>query len=292
MNNKGYIGVIVALLLVCAYLGFNLSKKQDVIEVQAEEVADLGVERRELELELQKMMFSYDTLQTENTVLMAEMAAQKSQIEDLLKKVKDKDWSVSKLKKETNTLREIMKGYVVTIDSLNQLNQALMAENSEMRDRVATVEGEKESLLTRQQNMEGIIATGQILQAVGINAQAINLRNSGKQVETSRASKTEMIKACFTVIENKIAKPGTKNIFLRIIGPDGKVLPSAEANASREFEGEGTQPYSVARSIDYNNKMMDVCVFYTVANEIKDGDYKVFIYEDSHKIGSYDLILK
>ena len=50
MNNKGYIGVIVALLLVCAYLGFNLSKKQDVIEVQAEEVADLGVERRELEL--------------------------------------------------------------------------------------------------------------------------------------------------------------------------------------------------------------------------------------------------
>ena len=75
-------------------------------------------------------MFSYDTLQTENTVLMAEMAAQKSQIEDLLKKVKDKDWSVSKLKKETNTLREIMKGYVVTIDSLNQLNQALMAENS------------------------------------------------------------------------------------------------------------------------------------------------------------------
>jgi hypothetical protein len=294
MNNKGYIAIIVALLLVCAYMGYNLSQKGETIVTQAETIVEMDDERQELELELQEMRYSYDTLQTENTVLMAEMADQRMQIDELLKKVKDGNYSVKKLKKETDTLREIMKGYVYTIDSLNTLNQALIAENSDMRTQVQQVSTENKELIERQQNMEGIITSGQVLQTTALSATAIKLRSSGKQVEITRAGRADMIKACFTVVENRIAKPGNKELYMRIVAPDGKVLPSKEANAKRKFGSEGELAYSVMRTIDYTNSAMDVCIFYSVEEgyDLTKGDYKIFIYEGPNRIGIIDLGLK
>ena len=39
---------------------------------------------------------------------------------------------------------------------------------------------------------------------------------------------------------------------------------------------------------------MDVCVFYTVqeGTELQKGDYKMFVYEGSNRIGTIDMVLK
>lgn len=294
MNNKGYLAIIVALLLTCAYLAYNLSKRGDTIQGQTEQIDALDIDRRELELDLQKMRFSYDTLRTENSVLMAEMADQRMQIDDLLKKVKDRDYSVTKLRKETNTLREIMKGYVYTIDSLNQLNQALMAENTQMKTQVAEVTTQNKELIQRQQNMEGLISTGQVLQTTALSATGIRLRNTGKQVENTSSKRVEMLKSCFTIVENRIAKPGTKELYMRIVQPDGKVLPSKDGEVTFAFGEEGELPYSVMRTIDYTNAQMDVCIFYTIPEDydLPKGAYKFYIYEGPNRIGVIDMALK
>ena len=57
--------------------------------------------------------------------------AKRERIEELIKeaaKHKGDATIISKLKKETQTLRSIMQSYVRTIDSLNTLNQTLEAE--------------------------------------------------------------------------------------------------------------------------------------------------------------------
>lgn len=294
MNNKAYLGIIVVLLLVCGYLGYSLNQSQETVETKVEENEALEIDRRELELDLQKMRFSYDTLKTENSLLMAEMADQRMQIDDLLDKVKNKNWSITKLKKEASTLREIMKGYIATIDSLNQLNMALMAENSEMKERVQNVESENKELIERQENMEGLIASGQILQTTAPSADAIKLRNNGKQRSVNRAKNAEMLKACFTIMENRIAKPGEKELYMRIVAPDGSTLPNPNGQKTLAFADVGEQGYSVSRTIDYNNQRMDVCIFYTVPEgmELEGGDYKMFVYEGPNKIGTIDLSLR
>jgi hypothetical protein len=291
MNNRVYIIIIVLLLLVSGYLGLKLNQKSgQVVETQSSLDAS-ELERERLELDLEKMKLSYDTLQTDNSMLRAEMDGQRIQIEELLNKVKNKNWSISKLKKEAETLREIMKGYVVTIDSLNTLNQNLMAENEQMKSTVETVTSENKNLLERQENMEKIIETGQVLQTASISATAIKLRSSGKQVETTNSRRAEMIKTCFTVIENRIAKKGTKTLYLKIIDPNGKVMQSSEAGGEAELEGE-VQSYSIKRDIDYNNQEMDVCIFYSVQEEPAEGDYKVFLYDGSTQIASTDFSLR
>jgi len=291
MNNKGLLVLIALLLLITAFLGYKVYQGGQQHDVDQEQISQVSTERDQIELELQKMAFSYDTLKTENSFMMAEMAAQRTQIEDLLGKVKDKNWSISKLKKETGTLRDIMKGYVVTIDSLNQLNIALIAKNDSLTSTVAAVQGKNVELEQRQSNMENMIQAGQILQAASIQTNAIRLSNGGKQNETTRARKADMLKSCFTVMENRIAKPGNKNLYVRILAPNGQVLPTKDGALQYDFAG-GADYYSVSRDIDYNNGQMDVCVFYNVEGELESGDYTIFIYEGPNQIGTSSLALK
>ena len=291
MNNKIYLGVIGILIIICAALFYKISQKSSTIEEQEGTIEESQLDRDRLEVDLERMLISYDTLNTENGTLIAEMAAQRAEVEDLLRQVKDKNWSIAKLRKETGTLRDIMQGYVFTIDSINTLNQNLIAERDALTQTLDVVQGENRNLEDRQATMEGMIASGQILQATAVQTAAIKLRSNGKQSEITRASRTEMIKTCFTLLENRIAEPGKKDLYLRIIAPDGKALTSKNGEAEGEFEGE-LQGYSVSRQIDYNKNATDVCVFYTVQNELAEGDYNIFIYQDGHKIASSILSLK
>ena len=134
-----YLLIIAVLALTVGYLGYQVSQQGDTIDVQSGQIEAGNLERDALELDLQKLRFSYDTLQTENSLMMAEMSAQRSEIEGLIKKVKDRNYSVSKLKKEAETLRRIMQGCVVTIDSLNQANIALQMEQDAMAEEVTQV---------------------------------------------------------------------------------------------------------------------------------------------------------
>ncbi|MFK7758215.1 MAG: hypothetical protein AB8B53_14895 [Flavobacteriales bacterium] len=293
MNNKVSIGIIIILGLLCAFLGYKVSQKSDIIADRDTQVEEISEDRGRIELELEKMKFSYDTLRTDNEVLSQELLAQREQVESLLKKVKNKDYDLYKIKKEAETLRDIMKGYVYTIDSLNTLNIAQREEISGLRTDLGRVQNQKNQLKNQYEELEGKLEAGAVLQASGVSSTAIRLKNSGKQVDTDRASKTEMIKTCFTLTKNPLSPAGNKNLYLRIVAPNGSVLPSVSGEASRLFEGE-LQNYSIRREVNYNNEETDVCVFYTVINPeaIPKGNYTVIIYEQEHKIGQTSLSLR
>ena len=105
-----YLLIIATLALGVGYLGYQVSEQGATIEGQSEEIDSGNMEREVLELDLQRIRFSYDTLQIENSLMMAEMAAQRSEIEGLISKVRDRNYSVSKLKKEAGTLRKNHEG--------------------------------------------------------------------------------------------------------------------------------------------------------------------------------------
>lgn len=291
MNNKVYIALIGVLVIVVGFLGYKLSQEQDVVQAQGQTIENQEIEYDKLSIELERMLISYDTLQTENEDLIAQLSASREEVQFLLDKVQNKDWSIHQLKKETETLRQIMKGYVVTIDSLNTMNQNLLAEK-ELLEGDLVAEKERSSALEENlETAEDILAKGSVLTTGDILSEGIRLRNNGKQVETERASKADMVKTCFMVRKNNIAKPGNKNLYLRILAPDGQILESKDTNAQSEFDGE-LQAYSVKRTIDYSNEEVKVCIFYSVKEELKAGDYKVYIYQDTNLIGTTDLALK
>ena len=243
----------------------------------------LELSKEQVVFDLEKMRFSYDTLQTENTMMIAEIAAQRDKVDDLITKVKNGNWALSKAKKESETLRTIMKGYIVTIDSINQLNIALTEENVAMKERVEEVQDRNAKLEKRQENMEEIIAAGKVLQCTEISAVGVRLLSSGRQRETTRADRADMIKVCFTLLENAIADSGDKNLYLNILSPDSTVL-RAEAGVD----------FSAKRTIDYANDRLDACVFYTAdeAAELGSGIYRIEVLEETAVIGSAEIELR
>ena len=240
---------------------------------------------------LEDMLSQYDTLSTENEQLTAEMAAQKQQIEDLMKKVQAGNYSLAKAKKEAETLRRIMQGYVATIDSLNQVNQALTAENLTTKQELGEVKGQKAALETTTAEQAERLAKGSVLSSTSMMASAVFLRGNGKQVDTERAKKAEMVKCCLTLGENRTALPGDKTLYMRVISPDGSVLPATETNNRFQYNGvEGE--FSVKREINYQNQPMDACLFWTATGEMASGQYIVEVYESGGSVGKSTFTLK
>ena len=125
ITHKQSLIAIAVLAIICLFLGAKLYVNNQAYDKLTWEYGDLELSKEQVVFDLEKMRFSYDTLQTENSMMVAEISAQRDKINGLITKVKNGNWALAKAKKESETLRTIMKGYIATIDSINQLNIAL-----------------------------------------------------------------------------------------------------------------------------------------------------------------------
>ena len=180
-----------------------------------------------------------------------------------------------------------MKGYIGTIDSLNQLNTALLDENLAMKAQMEAVSQENADLVERQENMEGMLEAGQTLQVAEFLPTGVRVLSSGRQRDTDRADRCNSLRVCFTILENRIAPVGDKTLHLRITDPAGRVLP----------DESGSTDLSATRTIDYARERLDACIFYngTDGNAtlgLDAGTYLVEILEGKEVIGTTDLVLR
>lgn len=293
-NNRLLIILIVVMAVVSIVLGYFLLTKTQEVDVQSTEILELENESLTLRNDLQEMLIQYDTVTVNNEQMQVEIAAQQEQIRELLKqadKHKDDAWIIHKLKKEASTLRTVMKGYLVTIDSLNTLNISLRLDRDSLNQALSSVTQAKSQLETRTSDLEGVIAKGSVLPTRDLVAEAIRIRGSGKQSSTNRASRAEMIKVCGVIGENIITKRGKKTLYLRLISPEAMVLEGSTGEP-QTFRFDGVSGvYSVKREIDYNNEDQDVCIYYTVNSELPTGQYIAEVYESETLIGTatFDL---
>ena len=296
-KSKKLLIAVIILAITTVILGIMVFTKSQTVEVKENTISGLEVEQLQLQNDLQDMLIQYDTVTVANAQLSAEITAQQEQIKEMLKEIvkhKDDAYIISKLKKEAATLRDIMKGYLVTIDSLNTMNQDLIRDNDYLAGELIDAKTKTKELESTKENLENIVATGSILQTLDMTSVGLRMRNNGTQKETNRANKTEMIRTCAEIGENRIATAGRKTIYLRIISQDGVVIqPDMSEDQSFEFEGVSGK-YSVKRSFDYANEPTDVCVFFNVPaeTEIPEGNYIVEMYEGGALIGKTDFDLK
>lgn len=290
-SNTGLLLLVVLLLISNVVMLWLLMQRGKEVEQGQQKVEALEERNEDVLGMLERTLNSYDSLQTENDTIKQELELQKQQVQELIEKVKRGNYSLAKAKKEAETLRKIMQGYVVTIDSLNQLNQALTAENLSTKQELGEVKGQKAALETQSAEQQAIIARGSVLRSTVMTAGGIFERSSGKQVDTDRAKKATQVKCCFTVGENLTARPGNKTLYLRVISPDGSVLPAAGGDNRFQFNGvEGE--YSAKRDIDYQNQPVEACIYWKAPGAMASGQYVVEVYESGGQVGTTSFNLK
>jgi predicted nuclease with TOPRIM domain len=288
--------VLIALLVLISGLGIYLLSENRNLKLALE---DCGVsydtmeeEKTEVMHDLRDMASEYDSLMTDNDSINVKLNSEKERVDKLMADAKKYNWSIYKLKKEATTLREIMKGYVRTIDSLNTENVELRAENIQVRDALGAQENANSKLKESNSELEGKVRLGAKLAAISFTANAQRVKRNNVHKETSRANNANKIKACFTIDDNEVTESGKKMVYLRILTPEGTVLAERSDN-SNTFELNGARAlYSVKKEVNYENKELDLCMYWDVTKELTPGEYFIKAYISGDEVGATSMILK
>ena len=297
-REKLFLGIIFLQFILIGVLIWQLVDKGQTNTVLTDENMQLAVDQAQMGQELDELSADFSALETDNEQMQARIDSQMARIADFKEQLVNAEGDKAKmqsiireLRKETGTLRRIMHHYVVTIDSLNTLNVALQAEVVETHGRLDQAHSNIENLTDNVANLEGQVKIGATLQTQAMTAEAIRVRSGGGQAVTRRAKNTDMIKTCFVVRENALAKAGNRDFYVRIIKPDGTVLTPPDQDTHFEWDG-GSGYYTIKHAEEYNNQAMDVCIYCEVEGEIPEGKYLAQIYADGAQIGSTDFDLK
>jgi cell division protein FtsL len=277
--------IILVIALVCAigYLGYTYHELK--LE-SAEEKAELTRQKNELENELREIIVEYDSLKSENDTMNMKLVAEQQRIERLLKINANNVYKIRMYEKELETIRKVLRSYVVQIDSLNMANQQLRAENLETRQQLRRAEDERRELTQAKEELTSKVEMASVLSAKNIVVAA--LRND-KGRETNRYDKVIRLRTCFTLRENPIIEAGQKTIYIRIARPDDVILTSGV----NFFEFEGEQiVYTANREVSYENVDVDMCIYWQNDGQLVPGNYNVVLYADGDKIGSTSFALK
>ena len=78
----------VILLALCAFLLWDNYERKNTIDRQDSSITELSDDRSRLENELEVMLEEYQTLETDNEDIRAEMELERAKVEELLVKVK------------------------------------------------------------------------------------------------------------------------------------------------------------------------------------------------------------
>jgi hypothetical protein len=284
-NKSTPIGMIITSIILgvalisLIYMYFD--KKNKMIEMENV----LTQEKDSLANELRHMVVAYDTLKTTNDTLNAGLQRQKNRIVQLLSINASNVQLIKKYKSEITTMREIMKSYIVQIDSLNTKNKMLVSENSEIKQQISQVRNTNTQLSKAKEELSSKVEVASVIQAKDITAVSLNK----KRKETTRINLLDKLRICFTLRENPLAKPGQKDIYMRVIRPDSLVVTTSPDNL---FEYKGSKIiYSATRQVDYLNQDIEVCIFLDNKGDFIIGNYSVELYLENNIIGRTNFML-
>lgn len=253
------------------------------------------VERDDVKSSLLALQEEYKNLETNDATLKKEIEEKQAYIAQLLEeadKHKGDAYVISKLKKETETLRAIMKGYVRTIDSLGTLNKTLVAEKQNVLKELDSEKGKTAGLNKEKEELQSTIQKGSVLSCFNITAKGVKFKSGGKkESETSKASRVQKIKVSFTLGENKIAKPGEKTVYIRVITPDGKELAKSYDDNYRFIFDKSSGYFAGKETLNYANAEVSGVTYCEGQGDFVPGKYLIEVSCDNTVIGSTSLTL-
>jgi len=292
-GRKTFLIVLVILLFLgnvaLGWLYYQETKKSHIVVVK---LKDTNTEKKYIQKQLDDIMEGYDALKVDNDTLNQKINTQKEKILQIKNKLahnkKVSYYQIKQYQKELETMRKIMKSYIVQIDSLNTMNQNLIADNKQVKTHYNTEKNKNQELSQKNNELTQKVDVAKEIRVFNMNI--LELNKKGKP--NTKAKKIKKIQVCFVLGENKVVTPGTKTIYLRIARPDGSIISSSEYDL---FDFEGNKiVYTDKRDIAYNNKDTNVCVYWVnkSGEELIPGTYFVDIFEGGKNIGTKTFKLK
>ena len=292
-KKKSTIGIhifyIVLILLLIAGMSYMFKQNKQVTETL--HICDTS--KNNLSVEREQMIHSLDSIaeqlklaKTSNGELSDDIKAKLEEISALKGKINSMRVnldSLSSYKREIESVRKVTIHYLTQIDSLNKSNMQLIDKNKELSTKVdeqLKVDVEKTKQL---EDLSTKVEKASVMKAGGIVSIGIN----SKSKQVTKAKKVVKIKTSFTIMENSVIDAGQKMVYIRIIRADGACLTADETNTFK-YENS-TIIYTEKTEVDYQNKDVDVTIYYNATDDVTPGTYTIQLFCDGKTIGQSQL---
>ena len=283
---KILIGVLGALLLILGiftYKFYNEEKRNKAILQEEKEV---------IESELGELITKYDNAIALNEVMDDHLLKAKERIVVLLDSVKDNEANlalIARYRREVSKLKQERERLFKLADSLTaantQLGKDLDSTQVVLNQRIIY----SDSLATQNNKLAEIVERGSALTAANIKAEGVRVRSSGKVSSTSRASRADKVKVCFTLSPNKLTEKGDKHLYVQVINPKNNLIGD---KISVNFD-DAVLTYSGRNKVFYENDALDVCIMVDAAEgELVEGNYVVNLFSGPKMISNTQFELK
>ncbi len=281
--------IILILLAGCIYL--FVSKNQMAADnsskekVEQKRMDSVLTDRAALQADFDAASAKIDQLVTENSRMDSALQGNKSMIAKLQSQIRtilsNKNATQAELKKARElitSLNDKTRDMEARIAELEKENKQLTGDNRTLTKKVDSTSAENVSLKK----------VAAVLHASNLRMEPIHKRRNGKEKETSKAKKVDILRIKFDIDENRIAESGSKQLYVRIISPEGAVL-STPANASGMMSTtKGQMSYSILKNIvlTQNEMVKDVTVDWNQDGDYSKGNYTIEIYNEGYKVGT------
>lgn len=289
INKKSLIimAIIVLLLLIGGFGYFIYHKEQqmsDMVEAFALEKESLTDEYAELSLQYEGYKFNIGNDSLVALLTTEQMRVQRLQEELRTVKVTNVK-RITELKKELETLRKIMRGYVIQIDSLNAENSRLKDENQQVTEKLKKTTSNAAQLAREKDRLTERVTMASRLEAGGIQVKGVN--NRGKEMK--KIDKITQLVISFHIAKNITAPVGEKVLYVRIMKPDDDILVKPNSGT---FAFENKQiSYSMMKTIEYDGEEVSEVMYWNVEEYLSPGNYRVDIFADGNMIGRKSFTL-
>ncbi len=251
---KAIIAVLAILLVGSLIYIFKLTS--DAKEMQTV-VTTTKSDKEAVLKDLAALKSSYDQAIAENTSMSDELIAARDEVAKLmedLKKSKGDVASLAKYKQQYAALEVKMKNIMEEVAVLKVKNQELTTNLDSTKVVLEDSKKYNQVLVGQNEELAKTVEKGQKLSVTNLKTAAYKQRSSGKQIETDKASRADLLQISFTIAQNAIAKSGDKVYYVQVIDSKNNVLGD---KATISF-GENSLTYSFTTTVKYENETVNV----------------------------------
>ena len=285
------LGILVALIAIAAaVLSYHFLYAKPLLQ-ENEELKELAeLEKQEMENQYREFDIQYEMLQSQlsNDSLIAQIENERRHTQQLLEELertKATDAAeIKRLKAEIASLREVLRNYIMQVDSLNRINQSLNEENTQMKEQISVANTQISDLSTERNQLKDKVNIAAQLDATGFWVTPKNKKSK----DTQKVKEVKKLAFGFTIVKNVTAQNGQRIVYARILKPDNSVM-----GKKGTFAYENTQlEYTEKKYVDYTGEEEKVTMYSDVTEFLEAGTYKLFIFCDDQMIGQTSFTLK
>lgn len=294
---KDFRNLIIGLLTAAvvgtgAYIIVDKNKTGEQLRVQQTEIAKVTTEKSDVQRNFDASLARLDSMSSVNTGLEGkltqsneEITKAKAEIRSILNKKNATASELSRAKGLIAKLNEKITGMEQEVARLTNENQTLTQDKVVLTEEKEKVTQDLAATTTVKEELEKKVDVASTLNASNINITPINVKNNGKEKVSTTAKRVDKLLISFDV-DNRIVQPGTTNVFVCVIGPDGKPI-STESLGSGTFttREEGDKEFTAKVQVDLETaKRKNVEFAFAPGTNFQQGNYTIQIYQNGFKI--------